>query len=119
MNEEVDLTIIGAGPVGMFAGFYAGLRELKVAIVESLPDVVDKLRILPKKTILDVAGFTNVSGQALIDDLTEQLSQFDQTILSGATVTDIIPDEDGYQIKMDQQAGSIQKVFTSHWGRCL
>ena len=106
MNEEVDLTIIGAGPVGMFAGFYAGLRELKVAIVESLPDVGGQVtNFYPKKTILDVAGFTNVSGQALIDDLTEQLSQFDQTILSGATVTDIIPDEDGYQIKMDQQAG--------------
>ena len=72
MNEEVDLTIIGAGPVGMFAGFYAGLRELKVAIVESLPDVGGQVtNFYPKKTILDVAGFTNVSGQALIDDLTE------------------------------------------------
>ena len=88
MNEEVDLTIIGAGPVGMFAGFYAGLRELKVAIVESLPDVGGQVtNFYPKKTILDVAGFTNVSGQALIDDLTEQLSQFDQTILSGVIWT--------------------------------
>lgn len=103
MNEEVDLTIIGAGPVGMFAGFYAGLRELKVAIVESLSDLGGQVtNFYPNKTILDVAGFTNVSGQALIDDLSEQLSQFDQTMRLGATVTDIVPDEDGYQIQTDQ-----------------
>ncbi|MCT0484540.1 NAD(P)/FAD-dependent oxidoreductase [Weissella paramesenteroides] len=104
MNEEVDLTIIGAGPVGMFAGFYAGLRELKVAIVESLSDLGGQVtNFYPNKTILDVAGFTNVSGQALIDDLSEQLSQFDQTMRLGVTVTDIIPDEDGYQIQTDQK----------------
>ena len=49
MNEEVDLTIIGAGPVGMFAGFYAGLRELKVPLLKACLMWVDKLRIFTQR----------------------------------------------------------------------
>lgn len=104
MNEDVDLTIIGAGPVGMFAGFYAGLRELKVVIVESLADLGGQVtNFYPKKTILDIPGYLNVSGKDLVTDLTKQLEQFEQKKLLGTTVTDIIAGEDGFQIKTDQQ----------------
>ena len=104
MNEDVDLTIIGAGPVGMFAGFYAGLRELKVVIVESLADLGGQVtNFYPNKTILDIPGYLNVSGKDLVTDLTNQLEQFEQKKLLGTTVTDIITSDDGFQIKTDQQ----------------
>ena len=104
MNEDVDLTIVGAGPVGMFAGFYAGLRELKVVIVESLADLGGQVtNFYPKKTILDIPGYVNVLGKDIVVDLTKQLEQFEQKVLLGTTVTDIISSGDGFQIKTDQQ----------------
>ncbi|KAA8434036.1 NAD(P)/FAD-dependent oxidoreductase [Weissella paramesenteroides] len=104
MNEDVDLTIVGAGPVGMFAGFYAGLRELKVVIVESLADLGGQVtNFYPKKTILDIPGYVNVLGKDIVTDLTKQLEQFEQKVLLGTTVTDIVSSGDGFQIKTNKQ----------------
>ncbi|USS84467.1 NAD(P)/FAD-dependent oxidoreductase [Fructilactobacillus myrtifloralis] len=73
-NEVYDITIIGGGPVGMFAGFYAGLREAKVQIIESLEQLGGQVAALyPEKQILDVAGFAGVSGRQLIQNLQDQL----------------------------------------------
>lgn len=53
-----DVTIIGGGPVGLFAAFYGGMRQLKVKIIESLPQLGGQLTALyPEKYIYDVAGF--------------------------------------------------------------
>lgn len=106
MNDEIyDVTIIGGGPVGMFAGFYAGLREAKVQIIESLPEFGGQVRALyPEKTILDVPGFAGISGQALIEQLEEQLNlvQTDQRL--NETVEDVIQETDEtFTIKTNQR----------------
>ncbi|MCF6164702.1 Thioredoxin reductase [Furfurilactobacillus rossiae] len=91
MDEAMyDLTIIGGGPVGLFAAFYAGLQELKTQVVESLPQVGGQLTTLyPEKRILDVAGFSHVTAQELVDRLVAQTSEFPVTIKTETTVTNV------------------------------
>lgn len=83
MQEEqiFDVTVIGGGPVGLFTAFYAGMRKMSVNLIESLPQLGGQLSALyPEKFIYDIAGFPKVSGQELIDNLVEQMSQFNPTI---------------------------------------
>jgi thioredoxin reductase len=70
---ETDLLVIGAGPTGLFATYYAGFRGLRVAVVDSLPELGGQITAMyPEKAILDVAGFPNVKGRDLVDGLVEQ-----------------------------------------------
>lgn len=82
VSEELyDITIIGGGPVGMFAAFYAGMRNAKTKIIESLPVLGGQVSLLyPEKTIYDVGGYAGVTGKELIHQLTAQMQHFDQTI---------------------------------------
>lgn len=81
-NEQVfDVTIIGGGPVGMFAAFYAGMRQLSVKIIENLPQLGGQLSALyPEKYIYDIAGFPKIRAQELVNNLKEQMGQFNPTI---------------------------------------
>ncbi|MCW2917333.1 MAG: NAD(P)/FAD-dependent oxidoreductase [Actinomycetia bacterium] len=81
---EADLLIVGAGPVGLFGAYYAGVRGLKTAIVDSLSQVGGQVSAMyPEKQIFDVAGFPAVSGRRLISNLVEQAAQYDPTYLLG------------------------------------
>lgn len=92
-----DVTIIGGGPVGMFAAFYAGLHELKTQLIEALPQLGGQVRALyPEKQIWDVAGKAGVSGAQLVDDLATQLNVVDIDTQLATKVTDVKKDEDGY-----------------------
>lgn len=73
-NHEVyDLTLIGAGPVGLFGVFYSGMRHMKTKVIEALPQVGGQLSALyPEKDIFDVAGFPRVQAKKLIADLKQQ-----------------------------------------------
>ena len=72
-RAETDLLIIGAGPTGLFAAYYAGFRGFRVAVVDSLPELGGQITAMyPEKAILDVAGFPNVKGRDLVDGLVEQ-----------------------------------------------
>src|SRR4051795_10786006 len=76
-SSPVDLTIIGAGPVGLYAAFYAGLRQMSVKIVDSLEVLGGQLVTLyPEKFIYDVAGFPRVLAKDLAADLVEQGMQY-------------------------------------------
>ncbi|WP_200410789.1 NAD(P)/FAD-dependent oxidoreductase [Virgibacillus salexigens] len=85
-NEVYDVTIIGAGPVGLFTAFYGGMRQASVKVIESLPHTGGQLTALyPEKYIYDVAGFPKVRAQELIDNLEEQANIFDpETVLEQA-----------------------------------
>ena len=70
---DVDVAIIGAGPSGLFASYYAGLRELSVAMLDSLPEPGGQLMALyPEKPIYDVAGLPQVTGAELTASLCQQ-----------------------------------------------
>ncbi|WP_141500080.1 NAD(P)/FAD-dependent oxidoreductase [Paenibacillus luteus] len=73
----MDITIIGGGPAGMFAAFYAGMRQASVKILDSMPQLGGQLAALyPEKYIYDVAGFPKITAQQLVHNLTEQMRHF-------------------------------------------
>ncbi|WP_274363936.1 NAD(P)/FAD-dependent oxidoreductase [Paenibacillus thermotolerans] len=76
----VDIAVIGGGPAGLFAAFYAGMRQASCKIIESMPQLGGQLSALyPEKYIYDVAGFPKVLAQDLIDGLVQQMRQFPVT----------------------------------------
>jgi ferredoxin/flavodoxin---NADP+ reductase len=83
-----DLTIIGGGPVGLIASFWAGMREASARIVDSLPDIGGQLTALyPEKWIFDVPGFPRVLAKDLVETLARQsIEQFDVPVHLGTTV---------------------------------
>src|ERR671919_2754547 len=78
MTEHVvDVTIIGAGPVGLAAAYYAGHRDASVRIVESLGQIGGQVAaVYPEKHVYDVAGHPKIGGQALVDLCAEQGLQY-------------------------------------------
>ena len=72
-----DITIIGGGPTGLFALFYAGMRGASARIIDALPELGGQLTALyPEKYIFDVAGLPKVLAKDLVRSLTEQAMQF-------------------------------------------
>lgn len=96
LNQLYDVTIIGGGPVGLFTAFYAGMRELKTKIIESL-DIIggQPAHLYPTKFIYDIPAHYKISGVNLIQALTEQLSHFDTTICTGEEALDIVHHNNG------------------------
>lgn len=81
---SVDLLIVGAGPTGLFAAYYAGFRGMSVAVLDSLPEPGGQINAMyPEKEIYDVAGFPAVRGRDLVDRLLAQAEPFDVTYLLG------------------------------------
>jgi thioredoxin reductase (NADPH) len=93
-NPVVDLVIIGAGPVGLFGAFYAGLRQMSVKIVDSLDQPGGQLAALyPEKYIYDVAGFPKVMAKDLVRSLCEQGLQYGAIPCLGEQVRELTFDE--------------------------
>lgn len=111
MSEELyDITIIGAGPVGLFTAFYGGMRQAKVKLIESLPQIGGQLTALyPEKYIYDVAGFSKIKAQDLVDDLEKQAMFFDPTVVLNQAIDEVERLEDG-TFKMIANNG--EKHFT-------
>jgi ferredoxin/flavodoxin---NADP+ reductase len=73
--RQVDVAIIGAGPTGLFAAYYAGFRGLSTAIIDALPEPGGQVTAMyPEKMIFDVAGFPAIRGRELVKNLVEQAS---------------------------------------------
>jgi thioredoxin reductase len=76
-----DVTIIGGGPTGLFALFYAGMRGATAQIIDALPEPGGQLAALyPEKLIFDIAGFPRVLAKDLVRNLRDQAGQFGQPI---------------------------------------
>jgi thioredoxin reductase len=82
--EIFDITFIGAGPTGLFGAFYAGLRELKVKIIDALPQAGGQLITLyPEKIIYDTPGFPEILSKRLVQNLVEQSSRWQPAMALG------------------------------------
>ena len=91
----VDITIIGGGPTGIFASFYAGMRGATAQIVDALPQLGGQLTALyPEKFIFDVGGFAKILAKDLVRELVEQASQFNLTPHLNQNVTALEREED-------------------------
>ena len=86
-SDLKDITIIGAGPTGMVAGFYAGMRGASFRIIDTLDQLGGQLAALyPEKYIFDVAGFPKVLAKDLVRGMAEQLGQWKPDIHLGQKV---------------------------------
>src|SRR5690625_137454 len=87
MTETYDITVVGAGPVGLFTTFYGGMRGASVHLIDSMPEVGGQLSALyPEKYIYDIAGYPKIKAQDLVDQLYEQAMTFSPTITLGESV---------------------------------
>jgi len=91
MADDIrDITIIGGGPTGLFAAFYAGMRGTSCRVVDSLPELGGQLAALyPEKYIHDVGGFPKVLAKDLVKGLVEQALQFDPDIVLDEQVREL------------------------------
>ncbi|PMC80091.1 NAD(P)/FAD-dependent oxidoreductase [Aerococcus viridans] len=94
-NNRTDLLIVGAGPVGMFTAFYAGMRNLSVRLVDSLPEIGGQPKALyPEKNIFDIPAYPKITSHELSQVLTMQLDRFRETT----------------QIHLNEKVLTIQKI---------
>ncbi|SDI97686.1 thioredoxin reductase (NADPH) [Frankineae bacterium MT45] len=83
-STSADILIVGAGPVGLFGAYYAGVRTLSVVVMDSLEEPGGQITAMyPEKAIFDVAGFPAVKGRTLVEQLVEQAGAFNPTYLLG------------------------------------
>lgn len=95
-----DLTIVGAGPVGLFAAFYAGIRKAKTKIIDSLPQLGGQLSMLyPEKYIYDVPGFPAIKASELIGNLEKQIAPFAHETCLEEEVTNLVQENDYLRIE--------------------
>ncbi|MFD6882103.1 NAD(P)/FAD-dependent oxidoreductase [Rhodococcus sp. NPDC060084] len=98
----VDLLVLGAGPAGLYATYYAGFRGMRVALVDSLPQVGGQVAALyPEKLVYDIAGFTAVKGQELVDGLREQALQAQPVLMLGHTAAKLETRDCGITVETD------------------
>jgi len=91
--EIFDVTIIGAGPTGLFGAFYAGMRQMSCKLIDALPQAGGQITALyPEKFIYDTPGFAAIRGKDLVTNLVKQISQW------------------GTAMALGQQAQSLQRV---------
>lgn len=99
---ECDVLIVGAGPTGLFAAYYAGFRGHRVAVVDSLPELGGQITAMyPEKQILDVAGFPSVKGRVLVEGLVEQAATAKPEYLLDRTALTLEQDDDGVTVGLD------------------
>ncbi len=105
-----DVTVIGAGPVGLATAFWAGMREADARIIDSLPEIGGQLTTLyPEKWIFDVPGHPRVLARDLVEQLREQaLEQFDVPVHLSTTAE---------RISWEGEPGTEERVIVLHTDR--
>ena len=117
---ETDLLIIGAGPSGLYATYYAGFRGLRVALVDSLPELGGQVTAMyPEKQIFDVAGFPSIKGRDLVAGLVEQAATAHPEYFLDRTAVALTHDDDAVTIELDDgtqiRAGAV--IITAGIGK--
>ena len=99
---ETDLAIIGAGPTGLYAAYYAGFRGMRVAVIDSLPELGGQITAMyPEKQILDVAGFPTIKGRDLVEGLVEQANTAEPDYLLDRTAVGLEHTDDDVTVTLD------------------
>ncbi|WP_434978695.1 NAD(P)/FAD-dependent oxidoreductase [Daejeonia sp. YH14] len=95
-----DLLIIGAGPTGLFAVFEAGLLKIKCHLIDALPQPGGQLtELYPKKPIFDIPGYPSVNAGVLVDNLMEQIRQFEPGFTLNETAVSLTKiDEEWFEV---------------------
>jgi thioredoxin reductase (NADPH) len=105
---RTDICIVGAGPVGLFAVFEAGLLKMRCHLVDALPQIGGQLsEIYPKKPIYDIPGFPEINAQELVDNLKKQIEPFKPTFTLGERIDSLVRHEDGSFILTTSEGSEI------------
>jgi thioredoxin reductase len=111
--DVYDITIIGGGPSGLFAAFYAGLRAAKTKIIDSLPQLGGQLAALyPDKYIYDIPGFPKVLAHEFVARQVEQAMQFSPTVCLEEKVTGLQAGQDGL-VRLETEPGEVHLSRTA------
>ena len=106
---QTDIVIIGAGPTGLFAVFEAGLLKMRCHIIDALPQPGGQLtELYPKKPIFDIPGYPSVGAGELIDNLMEQIKQFEPGFTLNEQAATIDKQEDGTFIVTTNKGTQVQ-----------
>lgn len=113
VQNMTDLIVIGGGPAGIFAAFYAGMRHASVKLIESMPQLGGQLAALyPEKYIYDVAGFPKVRAQELVDSLVSQMKQFPVSVQLEEKVLNVSKKDDRlFEVTTDKQVHTAKAVI--------
>jgi ferredoxin/flavodoxin---NADP+ reductase len=108
-NIAVDLLIVGAGPVGLFGAYYAGVRKLSTAVLDSLEEPGGQITAMyPEKAIFDVAGFPAIRGRELVEQLLAQAAPHAPQYLLGHQAVGlerVVGDGEGAQFAVTTSEG--------------
>jgi thioredoxin reductase (NADPH) len=97
--KSCDIAIIGAGPAGLYAAYYAGFRGFSVAVIDALAEAGGQVTAMyPEKDIFDVAGFPKVKGRDLIDGLLAQAQTFSPAFHLSEQVTQLVSTDEAIEI---------------------
>ncbi|MDP9436091.1 MAG: NAD(P)/FAD-dependent oxidoreductase [Actinomycetota bacterium] len=108
-DHDVDLLLVGAGPVGLYGAYYAGVRGLRAAVVDSLQEPGGQITAMyPEKPIFDVAGFPSVRGRDLVDGLVQQAAQYDPTYLLGQSAVSLDRQGDGSLVVLTEAGTTVR-----------
>jgi thioredoxin reductase len=112
-QDVYDITIIGGGPSGLFAAFYAGLRAARTKIIDSLPQLGGQLAALyPDKYIYDIPGFSKVLAHEFVERQVEQAMAYDPAVCLDEKVTDLKLRPDGL-LELETEAGNVHLSRTA------
>ncbi|MEQ9443436.1 MAG: NAD(P)/FAD-dependent oxidoreductase [Cyclobacteriaceae bacterium] len=109
---ETDICIIGAGPVGLFAVFEAGLLKMRCHLIDALPQIGGQLsEIYPKKPIYDIPGYPDVLAQDLVTNLEKQITPFAPTATLGERVEELERlEDDSFRLQTNEGTEVFCKV---------
>lgn len=103
VEPAVDLAIVGAGPSGLYAAYYAGFRGLTTAVLDTLPHVGGQVAAMyPEKLLYDVAAHPAIKGRDLVDNLVRQAAPFEPRYLLGQTATTLTRTGSGWTLQTDR-----------------
>jgi thioredoxin reductase (NADPH) len=97
--RNCDVLVIGAGPAGLYATYYAGFRGFDTILMDALPELGGQITAMyPEKSIFDVAGFPDVKGRDLVDGLVKQMKAHSPTVLLNEMATALSTQEDSVTV---------------------
>ncbi|HJT94985.1 MAG TPA: NAD(P)/FAD-dependent oxidoreductase [Mycobacterium sp.] len=98
-THSVDVLMVGAGPVGLYGAYYAGVRGLRTAVIDSLSQLGGQITAMyPEKQIFDIAGYPAVKGRDLVDALVQQAASASPLYLLGQEAQELSTDSSGTHI---------------------